>query len=708
MAKALWKQCTLILVFSVAVIFISMTAKAAPYSGDIFELKQPDNSHVKVKVFGDEFYQRVESLDGYTLIRDSKTGWICYAEQNVDQSDFISTGRVYLGVHDTETDIKVKSKLKKGIKLKQNSIYQKADVVKKALYPSTALSGNNATLFSPEYSSDINFAANNKNIIGLTLLINFPDKDTSISKQEISDMLNKEGYNNYGNNGSVRDYYYDISGGLVTYSNYVADFYTAKNPKSYYDDSNYEVGVRSSELITEALQNLQSKGYDFSALTTNSSGVVLALNVFYAGSADMGWGKGLWPHSGYLKNYFNASGVKITHYQICPLNSSLAIGTSVHENGHMLFGWPDLYDYEGDSKGAGAYSLMSLSSGGNPVPPDPFLRNLRSGWGRVIKLNDYPDNSTITVNSNSLDVYKYEGSNSSEYYLIESIKKSGRWTNMPDEGLLIWHIDEKGSNDRQEMLVDKHYIVSVVQADGQFELEKNINSGGPNDLYHSSGYDIFNDSTVPNSRWWNSQPSGLKISKISEVGNIMTFIFRENGNLIVPTPSLTPTPTVTPTRTPTPTPTSTPTPTLTPIPTQTPTPTNTPTSTVADTPTVNPTLTPSADPQVEFKVDTTFTLAKLLPNQMLTAKVSVANISSSRYAGTKSVLVLVALYDKNNTMVNISYISKDIPYQGTDILSAGFKLPPDVAGYQVQSFMWDGTDLKNTNMIPISNVVQIS
>ena len=43
---------------------------AAPYQGDTLELELPDKSLVKVKAWGDEYYLRVESLDGYTLTYD--------------------------------------------------------------------------------------------------------------------------------------------------------------------------------------------------------------------------------------------------------------------------------------------------------------------------------------------------------------------------------------------------------------------------------------------------------------------------------------------------------------------------------------------------------------------------------------------------------------------------------------------------------------
>lgn len=109
-----------------------------------------------------------------------------------------------------------------------------------------------------------------------------------------------------------------------------------------------------------------------------------------------------------------------------------------------------------------------------------------------------------------------------------------------------------------------------------------------------------------------------------------------------------------------------------------------------------------------FNIETVFQPQKLAPNQMLTAKVTATNTNSVYYEGKKDVLVIVALYDKNSSMVNISYISKGVPYQGTEALSAGFKLPANIQGHIVKSFIWDGTDIKTSNMIPLSNEFNLS
>lgn len=104
-----------------------------------------------------------------------------------------------------------------------------------------------------------------------------------------------------------------------------------------------------------------------------------------------------------------------------------------------------------------------------------------------------------------------------------------------------------------------------------------------------------------------------------------------------------------------------------------------------------------------FAVKSTFNLTNLQPGKMLDAKTTVTNNKSF----DKSVLAIVGLYDGNDKMVNVSFISKVIPVGGTENLDAGFKLPSDTTNYKVKVFVWDGTDLASTTMQPLSNMITL-
>jgi M6 family metalloprotease-like protein len=511
--------------------YIPPSLLAAPYYGKCFNVLQPDGSRVKVKIWGDEFYQRVESLDGYTLIRDKATGWICYATLAPDGSDFVSTGIIY----ENNTARKKVYKLLSFLNITKHLKLSKKDILRKREDSRLKILGG--ALQGDDISSD--FLAKNYSlssspptglIFGITLLIDFPDVPSTISPAEIENFLNQRGYFNYYCKGSVRDYFYDVSGGQVDYTNHVAAYYTANHNKGYYTDPNISYGDRARELIHEALDCVENAiGFDFSTLSTDSSNHILAINAFYAGEVDNAWSEGLWGHRGYLSPTFSADGVKSQYYQICAITYDLYLRTFCHENGHMLFDWPDLYDHDFDSTGIGNYGLMAYGGDDdNPVPPCAYLR-YKAGWETVIDITDEPLGSIFTHTANSLTTYRYSHPiNSKEFFLIESRKKTGRNSYLPDEGLMIWHIDEEGDKDYQEMTCSKHYIVSLEQADGLYDLENDPNNygnyGDNADLFHSGGKNTFHKGTIPDSDWWCSGESGLSIKVLSGIGDVMSFM----------------------------------------------------------------------------------------------------------------------------------------------------------------------------------------
>gem|GEM_PF-1077349 len=490
---------------------------AAPYDGEPFSLLQPDLTHVEVLVYGDEFYQRVESPDGYTLIRDPDTGWICYAERSADGFEFLSTGVVYTPTRTDDPDdpqVQVRRRLTRSLRLEKTAIRRQAARRRLLLLgddagdePTARLSAAPAPLIGT--------------VVGLTIPIQFPDVPGTVSQSEIDNFCNQVGYTGYGNNGSVRDYFYDVSNGNLEYINIVTQYYTARYNKSYYDDC---TSARTSTLISEALNWLEGQRFDFTVLSTDSSKQILALNFFYAGSPDCGWAKGLWPHQGSYTGFTSSSGIKSRKYQITNIGSSLRLGTFCHENGHMVCSWPDLYDYGYESSGVGGYCLMASSGSSNPRPPNPYLRDLK-GWETLIEISADPPGTLRAHQVNSFITYRYSHPlNTREFFLLESRRKTGRDAGLPDEGLLIWHVDEDGSNDYEQMTPERHYRVSVEQADGKFELERGINSGGSNDLFHAGNNDRFDDDTLPDARWWSGVESGMAITNISAVSDNMTFV----------------------------------------------------------------------------------------------------------------------------------------------------------------------------------------
>ena len=72
------------------------------------------------------------------------------------------------------------------------------------------------------------------------LLVDFDDDQATIPTSAIDNYGNQIGYSGYGNNGSVRDYFHDVSDGNLTYTNFVPTaYYRASQPKTWYENPNY-------------------------------------------------------------------------------------------------------------------------------------------------------------------------------------------------------------------------------------------------------------------------------------------------------------------------------------------------------------------------------------------------------------------------------------------------------------------------------------
>ncbi len=490
---------------------VAAVAGAAPYDGARFDLSQPDGTRVPVKVWGDEYFQHIESLDGYTLVRDSATRVICYAALVGGGDTLVSTG-VPAGDPAVAT-----LGLARHLALPAQVRRDRARDAR-ALLDSDLIARQDKDMRDPQPSCL-------GEVHGITLIVDFSDQVGTVPPASFDDYLNLPGYNGFGNHGSVRDFFLDVSDGALEYTNFVSDaYYRAVNPKTYYDDPNVPYGQRARELVREALQDLESQGFDFSQYDANRDGYIDALNIFYAGVPNHGWSVGLWPHSGGIT--WSADGVTTYRYQITNIGSSLSLATFCHENGHMLCFWPDLYDYDGDSAGVGAFCLMcSTGAGTNPTEPCAPLRDL-AGWTDTVVLEGLMDGLTATAGVNLVYKVPFAG-HANEYYMVENRQRTGRDANIPDAGLAIWHVDLNGSNNDQQQTLSQHYFCTLMQADGRWDLENNRNNGDSLDLWSAPGDVEFNPDTNPAATWWDGRNAPIYVDAISASGPTMTFNYRE-------------------------------------------------------------------------------------------------------------------------------------------------------------------------------------
>jgi len=495
-----------------------------PFVNEEFTFTNPDGSTIRVRGSGNQYYAVFETLDGYTVVKNPDNGFYTYAQLSEDNSQLIATDGIVGQIAPQSLGIQPHLRIQtESAKQQAQSAPMLQDGFSqwqvRRQQKKTQLQGISATTSADARPTSTVTVGN---YLGLCILIKFPDVAASISQQEVSNFCNLPGYAGFGNKGSVRDYFYDNSQGKLTYTNVVTQYYTAANNRSYYTDPAIAYGTRARELILEALNYLKSQGFNFSQLSSDSNGLIYALNVFYVGPRVNNWAEGLWPHSWSLASPYDVGGgKKLYDYQITNMGSELTLRTFCHENGHMICDFPDLYDYGGQSAGVGNYCLMCYGGNDkNPVQVCAYLKN-EAGWAS--KVTAITPGLTASLPAAKNEFYLYS-KNANEYFLIENRQKTGRDTFLPDAGLAIWHVDEqKNGNEEEQMTPSQHYECSLEQADNRFDLEKDANGGDNADLFRSPYKTEFSDSTSPSSKWWDGSNSGLKIAQISAVGATMTF-----------------------------------------------------------------------------------------------------------------------------------------------------------------------------------------
>lgn len=365
------------------------------------------------------------------------------------------------------------------------------------------------------------YAAPKGKIYSLTLLVDFSDQVAPVTVSEVEEWLNKEGFNRDGCNGSVRDYYLDVSNGQLDLTNEVYGWYRAKHPKSWYEGLQGYSG--SDSLMKEVFAYFDSQ-VDFSRYDNDKDGTTEAINIVYAGPGQT-WGQGLWPHSGWSNE--RRDGVKLTHHQMTDMPGKFSIYVFVHESGHMIFGWPDLYWY-------GDYCTMGNRANDlNPVAINDFYR-ADQGWIPFVDItSEDVDNVTgleVTKPGEFCYRYKNPARPNQEGLVWSYVRNTGRDKVLAGSGLLMQHYDfsiEGNSSADKLGLRIVHANAAGKSSDAVTDQWPSPGSTA-NTFFKSGTYAEFSDDAYPAIRWYNGSKTGLKITDIGTPGETLTFCIGEN------------------------------------------------------------------------------------------------------------------------------------------------------------------------------------
>lgn len=304
--------------------------------------------------------------------------------------------------------------------------------------------------------------------------------------------------------GNITDYYREISYGQTVVTGTVFGPFALPHTNAYYTFGSY--GIPATNFALDALAAADPT-VDFSQFDANGDGVVDALFFVHSGpgAEETGRTSDIWSHATSIAPQ-QRDGKWLSDFSIEPEQQSgpipIQIGVFCHEAGHALFGLPDLYDLDGSSEGAGVWCLMSSGNYNNGSQTPTHMSawcNKQVGWITPVNLGANQNNVSLPAAEFTPTFYRLwtNGTGGGEYFLLENRPRKGFDSYNPAGGLLIWHIDEAaGSNDNEN-----RYMVGLMQADGQRNLNLGQNRGDAGDPYPgSSNNRNFDEFSNPNSK----------------------------------------------------------------------------------------------------------------------------------------------------------------------------------------------------------------
>lgn len=471
---------------------------------------------VYIRLLGDENNKRAETLDGYSLIQ--KGGEWYFADKDAD-------GRL------KPTDYKLSVSLTEDCRQFLMSIPKH-------------LANNNSVVQSNFRS--IEKSSRNQDVFGnrkvLVILMQYKDLSLVKTLNDFNDLFNGIGYSIDGAQGSVCDFFTDVSYGQLQLICDIVGPFTSKYDRGYYggndrngNDSHPE--VLFEEAINQAAEHVNLKDYD-----ADGDGYVDNIHIIFAGHGEEAGASddAIWSHEASFYQDYEIQGMKIDRYSCAPElrgNSGSGIsriGPHCHEIGHAL-GAMDYYDTDygtdGEYIGTGDWDVMASGSWNNdgitPADFNPYVKAYDFGW---ITPKDLPSGNVIIHPSyiNSENYYILKSSYSTEYYLIENKSREKWGKGVPGEGMLIFHIHPdiaSSGNNINSKAPQKCYVVcasSYTQLpNGSPSSYGEINSNGC-PYPGSSNNTNFGQSSTPVAFFWNDEDCGIDLNNISidSEGNI--------------------------------------------------------------------------------------------------------------------------------------------------------------------------------------------
>ena len=481
---------------------------------------QPNGEVLSLYASGDEFYHWLHDADGFTIIRDAKTGYLVYAREK--NGDLVSSGRIV--TRDRALNLTILGSLNIQKFLKQSPAKRKTP---QELFPEG----------SPANIEKIKRAPSTGTLNNIVIFIRFSDESEftdlvltysnmfNNSVPETNSMFNYFKEVSYNQLEVTTSFYPTPSSTVVSYQDlyprsYYQPYNATTNPNGYKNDS--ENTSREHTLLKNAVLAVQSQIPSGLVVDGDADGNVDNVCFIVYGGPD-GWSDLLWPHQWSLYSqtvYINDKRVYTYNLQLQTSLKSAGVGVLCHEMFHSL-GSPDLYHYSYDGlHPVNSWCLMEYNSN-PPRHMGAFMKYRYGNWIASIPEITTPGTYSLSpLRSATNNCYKIASPySSSEYFVIEYRKKIGIFeSSLPGEGLLVYRIN--GSLDGEGNSSGPPDEVYIYRPNGTLTQD-----GSPNTANFNAGVGrtSINDGTNPSTFLADGLYGGLHIFNVGSVGDTISF-----------------------------------------------------------------------------------------------------------------------------------------------------------------------------------------
>ena len=547
-----------------AMFMLAASAFAVPAKRVKRQVQQPDGSVLTVMLRGDENFHYTSTEDGQPLVQRAD-GAYCYATLDSNGKltasaqvahDVESRGAAELSFLNYYTAESQKVRSLGMERAKQRNVRRMARLANRGVVDASGKPVRRV-MAGATGGEGIGITGKRK---GLVILVNFKDKkmQSKHTQAEWNDYFNKVGYNKYGNNGSVHDYFYAQSYGKLDLEfDVIGPVTVSKNMASYGANDAQGNDIDPAGMIKEACELAYAKGkMDMSQYDWDGDGAVDQVYVIYAGYGEAAGGEAntIWPHEWDIQGggySLVLGGQRIRTYACSSeLNGGngtdiSGIGTACHEFSHCM-GIPDFYDTAGGGCfGMDAWDLMDYGSyGGDGYEPTGYntYEKWVSGWiePTILTAPCYIKNMKPLSDAPEACVV-FNEANKNEYYIFENRQLKGTDVALPNHGMLVIHVDydQKVWFDNEVNNTSNHQRFTVVPADNKLTSETVTGDTYPGTTKSTE----LTDTSKPAATLFNANSDGRKflgkpVTEITEKDGLISFTFMGGVNLDAPQPKV--------------------------------------------------------------------------------------------------------------------------------------------------------------------------